>query len=173
MNRNELFIRLDRLDEEVSLLFDAKFRFRLVIVGGGALVYLNCIQRATLDIDALDVSYDILHLLKHFDIDCRVNAYMNNFPYNCDDRLIKLDVGGRRIDFYSLSLEDIIISKLYSSRAKDWDDITNEHLLQVVDWDILERLALDEDEAKASRLNDRVYSEFMQSYLDYIRRYRK
>ena len=37
---------------------------------------------------------------------------------------------------------------------------------------LLERLALAEDEARASALNDRSYAEFKASYDEYVRRFR-
>jgi len=85
----------------------------------------------------------------------------------------KIEIGGRRIDFYAVSLEDIVISKLYSHRSIDQHDIENETILNAINWETLDRIALDENETKLSSLNDRTYSEFIQSYEDYKRRHRK
>jgi len=147
MLKEDLFRRLDRLDEDVSYLYDENVRFRLVIVGGSALVLQDYLSRSTLDIDALEVSREIYTLLDKYDIDCRVNAYVFNFPYNFEDRLLKLDVGGRRIDIFTASLEDIVISKLYSIRPQDIQDIENKVILDNLDWDLLDKLANDENEA--------------------------
>ena len=38
MLREDLLERLDRLDEDASLMFDGDERFHLIIVGGGALI---------------------------------------------------------------------------------------------------------------------------------------
>jgi len=173
MLKEDLLIRLDRLDEDVSYLYDENVRFRLVIVGGSALVLQDYLSRATFDIDAIEVSREIYTLLDKYDIDCRVNAYVFNFPYNFEDRLLKLDVGGRRIDIFTASLEDIVISKLYSIRPQDIQDIENKVVLDNLDWDLLEKLANDENEAKCSTLNTRTYSEFKQSYDEYRRRFCK
>lgn len=173
MLKEDLFRRLDRLDEDVSYLYDENIRFRLVIVGGSALVLQNYLSRSTLDIDALEVSREIYTLLDKYDINCRVNAYIFNFPYNFEDRLLKLSIGGRRIDIYTASLEDIVISKLYSIRLKDIQDIENESILNNLDWNLLDKLASDENETKCSALNTRTYSEFKQSYDEYRRRFCK
>lgn len=45
--------------------------------------------------------------------------------------------------------------------------------LDNLDWDLLDKLANDENEAKCSALNTRTYSEFKQSYDDYKRRFSK
>lgn len=172
MFREDLQERLDRLDEDASLMFDGNERFHLVIVGGSALILLEHINRATHDVDAISASREILELLDKYDINCRVQTYINNFPYNYGDRLVPLNVGGRKIDFFTASLEDIVIAKLYSARATDIHDVENEKVIEAIDWKLLEKLAVDEDEAKASALNDRCYANFMANYDDYVRRFR-
>jgi hypothetical protein len=173
MQRNDLLNRLERLDEDASLIFKSDKRFKLVIVGGGALVVQKHLSRATNDIDVLEVSTEINFLLDKYDINSRVKAYLCNFPYNYEDRMSKIEIGGRRIDFYAISLEDIVISKLYSHRSIDQHDIYNEAILKALNWEILDKIALDENETKLSSLNDRTYSEFRQSYEDYKRRHLK
>jgi hypothetical protein len=172
MLREELLKRLDRLDEDASLMFDGDERFHLVIVGGSALILLEHITRATHDVDAISASREILDLLDKYDINCRVQTYINNFPYNYGDRLVPLHVGGRKIDFFTASLEDIVIAKLYSTRATDIQDVENEKVVEAIDWILLEKLAVEEDEARASALNDRCYADFKANYDDYVRRFR-
>lgn len=172
MLREDLLERLDRLDEDASLMFDGNERFHLVVVGGSALILLERITRATHDVDAISVSREILELLEKYDINCRVQAYSSNFPYNYEDRLVPLHIGGRKIDFYTASLEDIVIAKLYSARATDIRDVESEKVVEAIDWKLLEKLAIEEDEARASALNDRCYADFKANYDDYIRRFR-
>lgn len=43
--REDLIERLSRLDEDADLLFDDDRRFRMVIVGGSALILLETITR--------------------------------------------------------------------------------------------------------------------------------
>lgn len=171
--KEDLMERLIRLDEDADLLFDDDRRFKMVIVGGSALILLETITRATYDIDALDVSPEITELLEKYDINTRVATFINNFPYNYDERLVPIRLDGRRIDFYTASLEDIIIAKLYSGRPTDVQDIIDPSVLKAVDWDRLEYLATAEDEAKASALNPFRYEEFLDSYRTYVGRWRK
>ena len=170
MEYMELVERLKRLDEDASLLYDDDSRFKMVIVGGGALILLETIDRATLDIDALSVSRELLPLLERYDINAQVAAYINNFPYNYEDRLHKLEIESSKIDFYTASLEDIVIAKLCSFRDTDRQDVISPEVLKEIDWDLLEKLATDEDELKAN-ISDRGYSEFMYNYEEYVRRF--
>lgn len=173
MIKTDLLSRLDRLDEDSSYMFSEESRFKIVIVGGSALVLQDYIKRSTYDIDALLVSKELTGILSKYNIDIRVSAYSCNFPYNFEDRLLKLDIGGRRIDFYTVSLEDIVISKLYSNRLKDKIDIENDNVLNELNWELLDILVNDEMEVKASSLNNRTYSELKQSYEEYKRRFKK
>lgn len=170
--KQDLLDRLTLLDEEASLLFDDDSRFHLVIVGGSGLVLLETITRSTHDIDALDLSHELLDLLEKYDINCRVQTYINNYPYNYEDRLVPIPISGKKIDFYTASLEDIVVAKLYSMRPVDRQDIISPEVVSSVDWDRLAHLALSEDEARASALNERRYKDFLADYEEYVKRYR-
>lgn len=161
-----------RLGEDADLLFDDNRRFKLVIVGGSALILLKTILRATHDIDALDASSEIIQLLEKYDINMRVSSFMHNFPYNYEDCLIPLDIKGKRIDFYTASLEDIVVAKLYSARPTDRQDIIDPAVIAAIDWERLELLATADDEARASAINEFRYNEFKDAYDEYVKRYR-
>ena len=168
----DLIERLKRLDEDASLLDDSDERLYIVIVGGGALILQKIISRATHDIDAISVSPVLMTLLKKYDINCRVNAYINSFPYNFEDRLKKLPVNGKKIDFYTASLEDLVIAKLHSYRDTDLHDVEAESVRAAIDWSVLENLALSEDESKASSLSERSHNEFLYAYHGYVQKFR-
>ena len=172
MLKQDIIERLCRLDEDADLLFDGEERFRLVIVGGGALVLMECLTRATHDIDALNASGKIRGLLENYDINCDVQTYINNFPYNYEDRLIKLDITSKKIDFFTASLEDIVIAKLFSYRDSDVADVESETVLKCLDWAKLQALIENEDEIKRNALNDRCYQDFRYNYENYVRRWR-
>ena len=171
MQRDELLKRLLALDEEVDLMYPGPDRIRMVIVGGGALVLMEYLTRSTHDIDVLSVSHQIQDLMLKYDINTLVQTYINNFPYNYENR-IQLILTGEKIDYYTGSLEDIIIAKLYSYRDTDMADITSPTVLKDIDWDLLHRLATAEDEARANALNEYRYREFLDKYSDYERNYR-
>ncbi len=88
------------------------------------------------------------------------------------DRLVPIPVGGNRIDFYTASLEDIVIAKLCSYRETDIQDIISDGVLKALDWDKLEHLATAEDEAKASALNSFRYADFKANCDQYVERWR-
>ena len=110
--------------------------------------------------------------MEKYDINTRVGTFVNNFPYNYDERIVPVRLNGRRIDFYTASLEDIVIAKLYSARPSDRQDVIAPEVLRMLDWELLETLATAEDEARASALNDFQYWEFRETYGEYVRRYR-
>jgi hypothetical protein len=172
MQRKELLDRLKRLDEDADLLFDDDRRYHLIIVGGSALILLECISRATHDIDALEASYEIMELLDKYDINCNVKTYMNHFPFNYEDRLKPLPIHGKKVDFYTASLEDIVVAKLYSFRYTDQTDVESPEIINRLNWSELERLATADDEAHASALNERNYADFRANYDVYVRRFR-
>ena len=171
MDRNDILDRLDKLDMEAFTTIDTPFMYRMIIVGGSGLVLLETITRSTQDIDALEASPEIRHLLGKYDANLRVSTYINNFPYNFEDRLHKLPVGGRKVVFYTASLEDIVIAKLYSFRDTDRQDLISKEVLQNLDWELLRHLASDPNEAKASALNERAYQDFLYDYEQYVRMY--
>lgn len=171
MNRDDILKRLDRLDMEAFSTIDSTDKYRMVIVGGSGLVLLGKISRSTNDIDALNVSPEIIDLLAKYDANAHVAAFTHYFAYNYEDRLEKLSVGGRKITFYTASLEDIVIAKLHSERDTDRQDIITESVINSIDWKKLEYLALDPSEAQASALNDRIHKDFLYNYHEYVRRY--
>lgn len=174
MHREGLLQKLRDFDEEVNLMFGDTLTLRVVIVGGGALVLMDVIPRMTHDIDVLGaMSADIADIMQSYDINGRVNAYSQNFPYNYEDRLVPVrDIQGKSTSFYTAALEDIVISKLCSNRDTDYADITSPHVLEMIDWTLLDHLATAEDEIKSSCLNDQRYREFLFAYQEYERKYR-
>ena len=169
MLRDDLMKRLERLDEDAYLLYPGEERFRLVIVGGSALILLEVISRSTLDIDAIHASREILGLLERYDINCDVQTYINNFPYNYEDRL---KIRGKKIDFFTASLEDTVIAKLFSYRDTDRQDIIKDTVVQALDWDLLDRIVRSDEEVRLNAMNDRNFQDFLFNYEEYVRRYR-
>lgn len=172
LSREDLFQRLLMLDEEANLTFDTAERMHLIIVGGGALVLMELITRGTHDIDVISASRQLEAIMETYDINSRVQTYINNFPYNYEDRIRKLPIQGQLIDFYTASLEDIVIAKLYSYRDSDYADITSPTVLKALDWELLHRLATAEDEAKLNALNERAYRQFLFHFEEFERMFR-
>jgi hypothetical protein len=172
MDRESLLKNLYDFDEEAYLSFsESGRRLSVLIVGGSSLVLSGHAKRATHDIDALSVSEKLAPLLQKYDINTSVNAYLDAFPYGFEERLELLPLQGRIIDFFTVSLEDLVVSKLYAMRPSDVEDITNPNVLASLNWSILERLIYDKDEAPASALNERRYREMVGQYEAYREEY--
>ena len=94
-------------------------------------------------------------------------AYCNQMPFNYEDRLIPLDIGARFIRYFTPSLEDLAVMKLYAYRPNDIVDLHSRAFIDRLDWDLLERLIFDEGEALASSPSERSYQEMVCAYSQY------
>lgn len=166
LGKDEIIKRLLLLDEEISLVFDNDDHYNIVIVGGSALVLIDKISRATSDIDTISCSEELKPYMKRYNINNNVVAYMCNFPDDYIDRCVKLDVPARRISIYTASLEDIVISKLFSPRPQDAADIRNPKIVAALDWDLLDKI-VNSDDFRDNILSDHTYKMFMHDYRDY------
>ncbi len=160
MGQPELRNRLLEFDRAVSLLYPGR-RFRLVLVGGGALVLLGCLVRATDDLDAHSFPAELLPLMERYDLSARVSAYQDQFAYNVEDRLVSLDLGTTSVDCYAASVEDIVASKLYSDRETDANDVRRAEVLAALNWDRLAEVVAD---MEASKLIERRHRQFLDNY---------
>lgn len=167
---NDLYNRLLMLDEEASLLFDDEERFYCIIVGGSALLLLGYVNRATHDIDSIDCHHKLVGLIEKYDINMQVRAHLDCFPEDYAERIKKLDLPTKKIDYYTLSLEDLVISKLLAGRSTDMFDIRSDEIIRDLDFAKLDALA---EAIMPDLLNDRIRSEFEFSYNEYCKQYRK
>ena len=167
MGVNELRARLEEFDRAVALRFPGR-SFRLVIVGGGAMVLMGVLSRATSDLDALHFPRELLPLMEEFDLSGLVTAYEDQFAYNMEDRLVRLDVTTSTVDCYTASLEDLIASKLYSDRPVDETDVRRPEVLAALNWD---RLATVAEDMEASSLIERRFRQFLGNYTSYREEY--
>ena len=170
MKTNELYDRLLMLDEEAALRYDDCERFYCIIVGGSALLLLGYVNRATHDIDSIDCHHKLIGLIEKYDINMQVRAHLDCFPEDYADRLCKLDIPTKKIDYYTLSLEDLLISKLLAGRSTDMFDIRSDEIIRDLDFEKLDNLA---QAIMPDLLNDRIRSEFEFSYNEYCSQYRK
>ena len=163
MGRDELLARLRGLDRAAALLHPDR-AFRVVFVGGGALVLLGCLARATADLDALQFPSELVPLMEQYDLSGRVTAYLDHFAINFEDRLVRVPLETASVEYYTASLEDLIVSKLHSNRPTDRQDIRRPEVLEAVDW---EALAIAAEETELSSLIPRRHREFMRNYEEY------
>jgi hypothetical protein len=171
LTRDDMQLRLKRLDEDAFLLFEGDERFRIVLVGGSALVLRDILSRSTHDLDVLVASRDLRPLFAKYDFDTDVRTFINHFPRDFETRLVPL-MSGKKIDYYTASLEDIVIAKLFSTREKDLLDLESDNLLNNLDWDLLDQIATSPEEVEHNVISSMSYENFCLSYADYVRRHR-
>ena len=143
MNKKELLERLKQLDSDMALLDNSEDLYTCVIVGGSALVLMDKTYRSTHDIDSIASSEKILPLLDAYGINMNVKAYLTNFPEDYQDRMIPVDIDTAKVKFFTVSTEDLIVSKLCAGRDKDTEDIEGKEVTEHLDWDLLDRLIND------------------------------
>lgn len=163
MGPEELLKRLEDFDKAVCLLHPGR-SFRLIIVGGGALVLMGCIARSTSDLDVLSFPPDLRELMEQYDINGKVKAYEDEFAYSIEDRIQPIDVDTKAVQCFTASLEDVVIAKLHSPRDQDAEDIRDPELLEMLDWERLDELA---DEMGRQVFIERRHKEFRISYEQY------
>ena len=164
LGKEELQERLESLDADAADLFADEGRYHVFIAGGGALILMDYTTRATSDIDVIDATKALYKLFAKYQMNGHIAAHMNSFLYNYEDRLIPL-WSGEKIDFYAVSLEDIVISKLCAGRPPDWDDL--KVVAKYVNWEKIDELVSDEDELRTLKMTDRQFSEFRHAYEKY------
>ena len=172
MYKDDILNRMEELDKHVDLKFDdlsKDMRFHVIIVGGGALILREYLARSTDDIDVLDVDKRLHDLMQEYDMNSDVNAHIFSFPYNYEDRA-ELIWSGKRINYFTASLEDIVISKICGNRDRDLNDL--EKLANKIDWDLLDKLASNEEELRLISMNDRGYLDFKACYEKFEGRHR-
>lgn len=172
MDKNELLDKLIALDEEVSMAYPGENRIIMTIVGGGALLLQGYLNRVTLDIDLIDVYYPVLTpILDKYDVNYRSNAFSDCLAENYSSRLVKVDLQTKIIDYYVLSLEDLVIMKLFSTRGKDQKDIREQEVIDNLNWNKLDEI-ISSGEVDIS-FNERRYKEFLSKYKEYVKECKK
>lgn len=167
--REEIINRLLQVDRDMALLDTTPDMYSCVIVGGSALVLMKKIYRSTHDIDSIDASDEIKPLLETYNINMNVNAYRINFPEDYLDRIVEVNIPTTKVKFYTVSLEDLVVSKLCGMREKDIEDIENELVYKELNWDLMDELI---DEVCYGMLNDFDVNALKSNYENYKERFR-
>ena len=167
--RDEIINRLLQVDKDMALLDTTSDMYSCVIVGGSALVLMKKIYRSTHDIDSIDASDEIKPLLETYNINMNVNAYRINFPEDYLDRIVEVNIPTTKVKFYTVSLEDLVVSKLCGMRGKDVEDIENKPVYKDLNWDLMDELI---EEVCYGMLNDFDVNALKANYENYKERFR-
>ncbi len=127
----------------------------IYLLGGSGCIMAGYLDRATTDIDFLDMNYGakagrLFKILERFDM---LDVYLTTIPMDFKDRSRKLD-GFKNI--YVLSREDIIVSKIGRYSQKDIEDIS----ILLGDSDINTIINLIEKVISRKNISPRVKKEF-------------
>lgn len=164
------------IDEEACLLFgDLLVKMDVVIAGGCAFILREMTRRpATHDIDVLEADERLSTVLRgYFAVNGAIAAFSDSIPYGYELRLEEILPETKCVRFLVPSLEDLVVMKLYAWRPNDIADLTNDLVLNALDWGQLEKLVYDKDEAKASCLSDRRYREMVATFEIFKRAYKE
>ena len=167
--REEIINRLLQVDKDMALLDTTSDIYSCVIVGGSALVLMKKIYRSTHDIDSIDASDEIKPLLETYNINMNVNAYRINFPEDYLDRIVEVNIPTTKVKFFTVSLEDLVVSKLCGMRGKDVEDIENKPVYKDLNWDLMDELI---EEVCYGMLNDFDVNALKANYENYKERFR-
>ena len=163
------------IDEEAELeIGPREERPGVVLVGGSAFILNDVTKRSvTHDIDVFEADRCLRDIIARYpEVNGMAVAYCNQMPFNYEDRLIPLEIGARFIRFFTPSLEDLAVLKLYAYRPNDIVDLHSQAFVDRIDWDLLERLIFDEGEVLASSPSERSYQEMVCAYRPYKKKVR-
>jgi hypothetical protein len=167
-NEEALIKRIRDFDEEARVrLNGCAPSASVVIMGGSAFVLSGLSDRLTRDIDVLSVPRELTEILDAHQMNTHVSAYIDSLPYNYENRLVDLYITNTFLQYLRPSIEDLIVTKLYAMRPPDVKDLSSPEVINQIDWNLLEHLIYNKDEAKASALNERRYDEMVQAYKYY------
>lgn len=134
LTENDLLERCLKLDR--ALFFQANQKgisidrkISIVIAGSSSLILNKVNITSTIDIDILRIS-DWLdkELLEQFDMNTRVQCTEDCLPYNWEDRIKPLELNTKVIQYYLLSIEDAVCSKIAAYREKDKNHLAVKNL---------------------------------------------
>lgn len=167
---SQLKEKLLHADQEATMLLGPHERVRVVIAGGSALLLLSVLSRPTPDIDVLHVHPLLETIFRKYDMNSRMTAYTDMMPYNFEDRLKRVDLKTKTLDYWTLSLEDLVLMKLNSDRDKDQEDISNKAVLSEINWEkIIDIVQSGEMDVS---FNERRYKEFLRRFQNYLEQYK-
>ena len=140
MYKQDLEQTLLGIDEEAELEIGPRDdRPSVVLVGGSAFMLNDVTNRSvTHDIDVFEADRCLREIIARYpEVNGMAVAYCNQMPFNYEDRLIPLDIGARFIRYFTPSLEDLAVMKLYAYRPNDIVDLHSRAFIDRLDWDLL------------------------------------
>lgn len=139
-----------------------------VITGGSALVLHGCLERATKDVDFIELS-NVLNKYLRTRQDKILNSasqvFLYNFPEDFLDRIVPVAELQTKIRYYLVSLEDLVVSKMASYRDKDIQDVRNPEVVKRLDFGLLDRLIEEKAETALNKTAGSILRAMYRQYL--------
>jgi hypothetical protein len=150
--KDGVLLRLAQLDNDLLALYGMSRRFEITIIGGSALIVQDLLpdERFTTDIDVLQTSQEIESLLERYDMNMNVSTFLYKYPENWGLRRRPVEYGGRVLDVFTMSNEDLAITKLLAWRKTDQADLFNMLAAGRVDLDKLKAIMGDISEIRVN-----------------------
>ena len=144
--------RLRQLDEDLLSVYGTCDRFEVVIVGGSAIMLRNLAasKAYTMDIDVLSAAKEIESLLARYDMNMHVSTFLYQYPENWEKRKVRIPFEGDVLDVFTLSNEDLAITKMLSWRERDQGDVKGMVEAGNIDFKKLDAILLDITEVQAN-----------------------
>ncbi|MEG0375221.1 MAG: DUF6036 family nucleotidyltransferase [Raoultibacter sp.] len=131
--------RFAQLDDDLVAHFGYSGHFEIVVIGGSALILANLApeSRFTTDIDVLMASAEVETFFDRYDMNTDAVTFLYQYPENWEARRKKLDFDGQVLDIFTLSNEDLAITKLLAWRNTDKEDLLSMKKAGSVDVEML------------------------------------
>ena len=160
MDKQQLIEKLVHIDKHAfqRLGGNVQQKAEAVIVGSSALLLGDLLDEDTcpwVDVDVFQVnaSGEVQEaIFSEPNVNGQCQAYVLNIPYTYEDRLQRVNLPTKAIDFFIPSPEDLAVMKLYRWSEQDVMDMTSKRFLAKLDWELLEQLVYGSDGAAASRI---------------------
>jgi len=154
---NEILQEMDDFASMKSIAYPP-----IYLLGGSGCIVAGYLDRATTDIDLIDMEYDasmgrILRILENYDF---LDLFLTTIPEDFASRTTKIK---QFKNIYVLSKEDIILSKIGRYSLIDQEDIS--HLLVTSDTVLLLRLAI--DVTNRSNISERIKQVFVKNFMSF------
>lgn len=172
-SKESIIDNLLKVDNRIALEYPELIgKLDICIAGSLCSIFYIDDYRKTNDIDIIKINYPIDNLLlQEFDMNTDIQVISDfNIPMSYLDRIKPLDIETIAINYFIISLEDYVIMKLMAYREKDKIDINKESIVKNINWNLLEKLAVEMNDVF---LNDRLKTEFIYVFNEYKERWKK
>jgi len=166
MQSADILENLSLLDGDLLAHYGLNRCFEITIVGSGALILLDVVSpnRRTTDIDVLESPPDIQSFFEFYQMNTMVETFLYEYPEKWRERKQKLAFSGDCLTVSTMSLEDLVILKLFAFRKRDQEDLEDIAKSAKLDWGQLDALIADPAEVRINLESEEAWEAFRTCY---------